>query len=231
MLLGISQPTFIPWIGYFAFLEKIDKLIFLDDVQFEKRSWQQRNYIKLNFHKHLLTVPVKSKGKFHQKISEVKILNNKNLLSIQNKIYHAYKNATFFKNYYQDIIEIFNKKHDFLLDLNIELIKFFTKILDIRIEFDFSSKYEINLKKEKLIFELCKLNRCRQYLTTIGSKNYLEGFDEIPDTNIKISYYEYRDVCYSQLGGEFLPKMSIIDLLFNEGKNSINIIREGFKII
>ena len=48
MLLGISQPTFFPWIGYFAFLDKIQKIIFLDDVQFEKRSWQQRNYIKIN---------------------------------------------------------------------------------------------------------------------------------------------------------------------------------------
>ena len=67
MLLGITQPTFLPWIGYFAFLDKIQKLIFLDNVQFEKRSWQQRNYICLNGQKHLMTISVKSKGKFNQK--------------------------------------------------------------------------------------------------------------------------------------------------------------------
>ena len=67
MLLGISQPTFMPWIGYFAFLDKIDNLVFLDSVQFEKRSWQQRNNIRLNNQKYLLTLPVKSKGKFFSK--------------------------------------------------------------------------------------------------------------------------------------------------------------------
>ena len=85
MILGISQPTFMPWVGYFAFLDRVDKLIFLDDVQFEKRSWQQRNNIKLNNQKYLLTIPVKSKGKFKQKISEVEILNYKNIDLIKKK--------------------------------------------------------------------------------------------------------------------------------------------------
>ena len=84
---------------------------------------------------------------------------------------------------------------------------------------------------KKLIFEICKLNKCTQYLTTIGSKNYLEKFNAIPETNIKISYFEYEDLKYRQMGKNFIPKLSIIDLLFNEGKNSINILREGFKII
>ena len=125
MLLGISQPTFFPWIGYFAFLDKIQKIIFLDDVQFEKRSWQQRNYICLDGYKHLMTVSVKSRGKFNQKISEVEILHGKNLQLIKKKIYYAYNKAPYFKNYYQDICNIIDTKYQFLSELNIELIKFF----------------------------------------------------------------------------------------------------------
>ena len=231
MLLGISQPTFMPWVGNFAFLDKIDKLIFLDNVQFEKRSWQQRNNIKLNCQKHLLTISVKSKGKFNQKISEVEILYDKNLELIKKKIYHSYNKAPYFKDYYKDICDIIDKKYVFLSELNIELIKFFTNSLNIKIDFDCSSNYPDNFKKEKLIFEICKLNKCTQYLTTIGSKNYLEKFNAIPETNIKISYFEYEDLKYRQMGKNFIPKLSIIDLLFNEGKNSINILREGFKII
>jgi len=231
MLIGISQPTFLPCIGYFAFLDKIQKLIFLDDVQFEKRSWQQRNYINLNNEKFLITIPVKSKGKFKQKVSEVKILNDKNLDSIKKKIYHAYNKSPYFNNYYYDICEIFDKKYDLLIKLNFELITYFTKSLDIKIKFDFSSNYSLNLKKENLIFELCKLSNCDKYLTTIGSINYLEGFKVIPNTNIPINYFEYKDIQYKQIGKKFIPKLSIVDLLFNEGKNSINIIREGFKII
>lgn len=231
MLLGISQPTFMPWIGYFGFLDKIDKLIFLDDVQFEKRSWQQRNNIKLNSQKHFLTISVKSKGKFNQKISEVEILHDKNIDLIKKQIFFAYKKANYFKNYYQNICDILDKKHAYLSKLNIDLIKFFTEALNIKINFDFSSNYSINLKKEKLIFELCKLNDCTQYLTTIGSKDYLEGFEVIPKTNIKISYFLYEDIKYNQLDENFIPKLSILDLLFHEGTNSINIIRKGFKLI
>ena len=229
-MLGISQPTFFPWIGYFSFLDRINKLIFLDDVQFAKRSWQQRNNIKLNGQKQLLTISVKSKGKFNQKISEVEIIYDKNLEQIKKRIFYAYKDTNYFKNYYECICSILDKKHTHLSELNIDLIKFFIKALNIKIDFDYSSKYLLDLNKEKLIFELCKLNDCTQYLTTIGSKDYLEGFQVIPETNIKISYFEYQDIQYKQLYKNFIPKLSILDLLFNEGNNSIDIIRKGFKL-
>ena len=74
MKLAISQPTFLPWAGYFSLIDYVDHFIFLDDVQFEKRSWQQRNYISLDKKKFLLTVPVISKGKRFQNINEVLIL-------------------------------------------------------------------------------------------------------------------------------------------------------------
>ena len=71
MKLAISQPTFLPWQGYIALINHVDEFVILDDVQFEKRSWQQRNNIKQNDEKLLLTIPVKSKGKYNQKINEV----------------------------------------------------------------------------------------------------------------------------------------------------------------
>ena len=73
MKIAISQPTFFPWQGYFALIDFVDEFIFLDNVQFDKRSWQQRNYIKLNNNRHLMTIPVISKNKFTQKIFEVEI--------------------------------------------------------------------------------------------------------------------------------------------------------------
>ena len=70
MILGITQPTFLPWLGFFAFADKLDKLVFLDDVQFEKRSWQQRNQIKTLNGSIWLTVPIFSKGKRDQTMAE-----------------------------------------------------------------------------------------------------------------------------------------------------------------
>ena len=231
MMIGISQPTFMPWIGYFAFLDKIDKLIFLDDVQFDKRSWQQRNYIKLNKEKSLLTISVKSKGKFDQKISDVEIIYDKNLDLIKKKIFFAYNKAKYYKNYNNEIFDILDKKYTYLSELNIELIKHFTRILNLNTDFDYSSNYSLNFKKENLIFELCKKNNCKEYLSTLGSKQYLESLNTIPETNIKILYFDYKDTIYNQLSGNFISKLSILDLLFNEGSNSINIIRQGFRII
>ena len=72
------QPTFMPWTGYFHMIKNSDLFIFLDDVQFNKRSWQQRNKF-LQLQKEIyLTVPVNSKGKFNQKINNVKINMNRN---------------------------------------------------------------------------------------------------------------------------------------------------------
>ena len=156
MLLGISQPTFMPWIGYFGFLDKIDKIVFLDSVQFEKRSWQQRNFIKLDDQKHILTIPVKSKGKFKQKISEVEIIYDDSIKVIKKKIFFAYKKSRYFDTYYEDLCKILDKKHPYLLNLNLEIIKFFLKILNIKNKFDYSSKYFLDLRKENLFLKFAK---------------------------------------------------------------------------
>ena len=66
MKIAISQPTFLPWCGFFSLISNVDQFVFLDQVQFDKRSWQQRNYISVKGEKKLLTIPVKSKGKFNQ---------------------------------------------------------------------------------------------------------------------------------------------------------------------
>jgi hypothetical protein len=231
MKLAISQPTFLPWIGYFALLKKVENFIFLDHVQFEKRSWQQRNYIQLNGQPHLITIPVKTKARFKQKISDVEICDYKEIVKIKNKIFLSYKKARYFNDYYENISNIFDNNKNFLLNLNIELIKFFTKELKINVNFTLSSFYEVKSNKEDLIFDLCKKINCEEYVTTIGAKKYLGKFKNIPGTDIKISYFEFIDIKYFQNNDKFIPKLSILDLLFNEGKNSTKILEEGFRII
>ena len=71
MIIGISQPTFIPWYGYFGLIEYVDEFIFLDHVQFDRRSWQQRNYIKIKNEKKLLTIPTIKENRDNQKILDV----------------------------------------------------------------------------------------------------------------------------------------------------------------
>lgn len=74
MKIGISQPTFIPWYGYFGLLDYVDEFVLLTDVQFEPRSWQQRNLIKVNNEKKFLTVPVLKKKKVNKKYMKLKLI-------------------------------------------------------------------------------------------------------------------------------------------------------------
>ena len=107
MKIGISQPTFFPWQGYLALINFVDEFIFLDDVQFDKRSWQQRNKIKQINKELLLTIPVISKGKRDQKINEVKINNNTNFIEKHLKsISLSYKKCKYFSDYYSKIENI-----------------------------------------------------------------------------------------------------------------------------
>jgi hypothetical protein len=132
MRIGISQPTFIPWYGYFGLLDYVDEFIFLTDVQFEARSWQQRNYIKFNDEKIFLTVPVLKKKKNHQKIYEVKINKEDNYIQKFIKtIEQSYRKSPYYSSYSKDIFNIISSNTDNLVDLNMNLIKYFCNILNI----------------------------------------------------------------------------------------------------
>ena len=100
MIIAISQPTFLPYEGYFALISNVEKFIFLDNVQFDKRSWQQRNYLTINNKPKLITIPVLTKGKFNQKINEVLIdYKNFDTEKFLNMIFLSYKSEKFLMNF------------------------------------------------------------------------------------------------------------------------------------
>ena len=134
--IAISQPTFLPWCGYIALIDYIDEFVFLDNVQFEKRSWQQRNYIKSKSGKLNLTIPVISKNFYEQKINEVKIdYSNKLYSKLMKTIEQNYKQAPFFNDYATGLFKILELKPDKLMDLNISLIKWICGILNIDLNY------------------------------------------------------------------------------------------------
>ena len=136
--IAISQPTYLPWYGYFALIDYVDEFVFLNDVQFDKRSWQSRNYIKTSNDKLLLSANVKTKGKFNQNINEVQLINydifsNNHLRSIKLN----YKKSKYFDLYFNEIKKIFEKKFDKLQDLNVEIINKINELLGIKKKFFF----------------------------------------------------------------------------------------------
>lgn len=222
------QPTFLPWLGYFALIDRVDTFVFLDSVQFEKRSWQQRNRIKTPQGEHWLTIPVSSKHKFHQIIHDVKIVNvhqcyKKHIRTID----FTYRKAP----YYSEIRElIFSPAHyatEYLFELNITLIYAIRQYLGLHANFINSSSLNVTGKKDTLLAAICQQLSATTYISPPGSENYLKGSEAFNENQITIQYNTYNHPQYSQLHGKFIPYLSVIDLLFNEGPDSMSIIRQG----
>ena len=221
------QPTFLPWVGYFNLIIHSDLFVFLDDVQFERRSFQSRNKIIINKSEKLISVPVNSKNKFSQLLSEVKINYDRDWVKDHLKsIYYNYCKHKFFEEVYSILEKDFNYKDDKLVKLNCRLIKSICKYLEIETKFDSSLKYEVKEKKSKKILGLLKSIGAKHYLTPERTKDYLgEDGKILKDENIEVTFLNYECKKYKQKNSmNFISHLSIIDMLFNHGKDSKKLI-------
>mgnify|MGYP006118087633 CR=1 FL=1 len=219
------QPIFLPWIGYFSMISKVDKFVLLDNVQFNKRSWQQRNKIKAKNDFILLTVPVVTKGLITQNILDVRINNSEKYIEKHiASIIHLYSKTKYFNDYAERIFEIYHQKFTLLSEMNIAFIKLFCDILNIKKDIPKASSINISGKREYLLLNICKYYDAKIYLSAPGSSNYLTETNLFETNNIKIEYFKYEHPVYHQVNGKFMPYLSIIDLIFNEGKNGIQYI-------
>ena len=225
MIIGAMQPHFMPGVGYFGLMNYVDNFIILDDVQFDKRSWQQRNFLCLDGKKKYLTVPVLSKNKFNQKIKEVEVNFQEKFVSKHLKIIkYNYQNKIFFNEIFPHIEKIYLKNHKLLIDLNIDLILFFKEYLNINTKLTFSSGLNCSLNKADRIDEICKKTNCNNYISTIGSKVYLE---KLKNKNYKISYYQVNNLKYE---GKSFDGLCLLDLIFNIGKKTRKYIEKNFQL-
>tara|TARA_B100001540_G_C15816913_1_gene648154 strand:+ start:799 stop:1491 length:693 start_codon:yes stop_codon:yes gene_type:complete len=222
----IRQPGYFPNIGFFKKIQSSHMFVFLNDVQFSKDSFDNRNQIKSKNNSEWITVPLK-RPVFEKKLNEVSISYSTDWVSEHtNKILENYRFAPYFFSYWYEIEKILNKKFEFLIDLNLELIHYFLKILDITTPIINSSELSITKTKTERLIEICSQLEATCYISGIGGKDYLDEllFEE---HKIELIYENFIHPKYNQLNGNFLKNMSIIDLLFNEGHNSKKIINES----
>jgi hypothetical protein len=217
MIVAIHQPEYLPWLGFFKKMMNVELFVFLDDVQFSKKGWQNRNRIRINDGTTLLSIPVHTHS--YPKINEVTIDNEKNW-SIRHKksILYNYARAPYFDEIKDFVEYIFEKKFQYLVDLNTEIIKFIMNELEIKSKIVFSSELEISKKGSDRVLDICKAVGADHYITgTFWAESNLR-VEEFKKSNIDVEFQKFQHPIYKQIHGEFIPEMSIIDLLFNKGR-------------
>ena len=233
-MLYITQPTYFPWIGFFSFIEKSEKVVFLDDVQFVRGKWQQRNKIFNQNTFQYLTVPVKKKGLYKQPLNEVEVNDGIFYKNHLKKLKHTYSKALFFEEIYEEFLsldkDISNIKN--LSEINIIIIKKILDLVQIDKNFIVSSKLKIEGKKSEKLKNICLELGYKDLLNNEGSKDYILNDIEIFEkNNINLYFFKYENIKYKQLGNYFIENLSILDLLFNVGKDCKKIIKNGLTII
>jgi len=230
MMVAIHQPNFIPWVGYFNKINKCDVFVLFDDVQFPRaKTFGNRVEIKTNNGAVWLTVPVTNRGELNN-FNEIEIDNTRNWAAKSLKTLKlAYQKAAYFNDYWDEFSAVYLAKYQYLTDLNIALMKIAIGSIGITTKLVRSSEMPAakDLNGEEKILAILKSLGADAYLSGkgAGSRRYINEGD-FETAGIQLVWQSYEPKPYKQLwGGNFIPNLSIIDLLFNEGPDSINYIK------
>jgi hypothetical protein len=228
MMISVHQPQYLPWLGYFDKIAKSDCFIFLDKVQYKPREFQNRNKIRTRDGEIWLTVPVICKGKYKQGICEAAIDNEFPWQrQHSNSLKAWYGSSPFFGKYFPFFEETYSGKWDKLSDLNVHITRYILDELGIKTPIRFESELDVHAEATDRIIDICKKVKADACLSGSGGKAYLEE-DKFPENGIKLAYQDFHHPAYRQqfMKGEndFLPFMSVVDLLFNEGPRAREIL-------
>ena len=215
----IRQPGYLPNIGFFNKIQSSDVFIHLDDAQYAKDRFDNRNKIRTKDGFEWLTVPLK-RPVFGKKLNEVLIsYSNDWQKNHLNLIFENYQKTDYFSSYWNSIEHLIKKKHKKLINLNFELINFIINELKISTTIKLSSNFNTKKLKTEKLLELCNHVNTTTYISGISGKDYLDE-KLFSNSGIKVVYENFIHPIYNQFHGEFIEHMSIIDLLFNVGENS-----------
>ena len=223
MVVAIHQPNFLPWLGYFYKLGRSDVFVLLDNVQYTKNSFINRNRIKTPQGAKWLTVPVKIKGRSGQLIKDVEINNaadwrKKHLRTLEAN----YKKARFFEPIFQGLEAVYYANEwDNLCEFNIRLLKWALSMLKSEKRLIRASELSVGGKGTQLLINIVKALGGNMYLSGFGGVKYQEE-GLFREAGITLSYCEFEHPIYPQLWGEFVSNLSVADLLFNCGPASLD---------
>lgn len=226
MIVSISQPAYLPWLGYIERIALSDIHIVLDHVQFEKRSFTARNKIRTPQGWSWLSVPVKTKGKYTDCfIDALEIKNDtdwrkNHRLSIESN----YKKCLFYSEHKDYLDDLYSTEWTHLKPLTTDMREYLLERLKIKTKILFSSEMNASKTKDELIVELCEMVDCSTYISGPFGRDYLKE-ESFKNSGMNVFYHDYNHPNYAQRWQGFEPFMTVFDLLFNCGDASLDILR------
>ncbi len=228
----ITQPTYLPWLGYFEQIARADVFVFLDTVQFVKRSWHSRNRLKGSQGEPFwMTVPVMAHSQT-ARLLEIRISpgqsnwQRKHLRSIQMQL----GAAPHFQAVFPFVEKWLGVGYGYLVDLNIAGIKMLSEVLGLAPQFVRASELISDGNKSRLLVSLCKSVGADHYYSAAGSKEYMEAEEEkrcFDEAGIQVTYQSWKHPSYPQQGNGFVSHLSVLDALMNIGPQATRALITG----
>lgn len=224
MRIAIMQPGYLPWLGFFELMHNCDVFVLFDDVQYTKKDWRSRNRIRTKDGWMWLSVPIQTKHNRCQMISEARIDHSSNWRHKHVKAVEInYRKARFFKDYFAAFKEILSFEWTHLCDLDFELIKWLSEAIGIRRKIIRSSVLKTGGKREEKIISVCKALGAGVLYDSKAAASFLDAH-EFDRHGIRMIFQDYAHPVYEQVHSPFMSFMSTVDLLFNCGPLSGDII-------
>lgn len=226
MILSAHQLHYLPWLRYFHKIAQSDIFVVMDNIQFNKNGWQNRNKIKTKDGWMYLTVPVLNK--YQQKLDEVKIDNTQNWQKKHlNSLISNYAKAPYFGSYRQYFEKIYQMRWPDLNSINLEMLKLFLGALGIKTKIVLSSALkQIEGTDSLRLVDICKALGADTYLSGAYAAGVYLDENIFKDAGINVKLQDWRCSQYQQQfkARGFIPDLAIADLLFNCGEKSLSIL-------
>lgn len=223
---AIVQSNYIPWKGYFDLIAAVDEFILFDDMQYTRRDWRNRNQIKTPQGVQWLTVPVLVKGKYYQKIRDTEIDGSEWAAAHWKSLAQNYRRSSHFEEVAAWLEPLYlAEAYSHISHLNRKFIEAICYYLGIPTDISISWDYQLVEGKTERLANLCVQAGGTEYISGPAAKGYVDE-KVFSDLGVKLTWFDYAGYpAYPQLWGEFIHGVSILDLLFNCGKDSPRYMR------
>jgi hypothetical protein len=231
MKLAIMQPYFMPYIGYWQLFGMVDTMVIYDNVQYTKKGWINRNRFLLNGRDVLFTIPLKKASDFLD-IHQRSVADDFDPDKILNSVAANYRKAPFFETAYPLIDSIVRAQSRNLFDFIHESIRSIACFLEIKTPLVVSSNIATNhsLRGQEKVIALCKAMGANHYINTIGGQE-LYSKAEFLTQGITLEFIKSKPICYRQFTGDFVPNLSIIDVMMFNSREAIRAMLGEYELV